>query len=1700
MHSPNPMFPSSSVLMNSGFSPSSPTAWYLGYNPSLEGVSLDHKTQRGRQTIHRRAHSDFTGTPSRPDPSSSLGVHLATMTAPPDPASVEGLASGSQLNAHSRIPVSKRRYSHTSESGQSSPTSRANSSLGKQNANRPLPSKGSSALPKPKHKQTSPARRPRSAMRVTSPGTGDGRLSVQQAQKSPSLRANIIAPPPKISPPLRSSRPRLPVSTASTAASRAKMAEKFNPVPNQSRGTRYSNRHSQRPPELKNIDLEARRQRITQAFNKSLKEEERKEELAAERRRKALEKGRLDQKQKQEAQELDLANPMVQGMPAVVINGPETEDENEKIVYRTPAEEVIPEDHALKIDTRGATKVLSADAIDDADLPILGLPANRSGSENAQVKSQSPSGPLEAETDPLSAMTAETDSTNIENEPQAEFTMPKPSDRTILSQIMQMRSSSPVAPPVLNHSKSVEDTSELADQESIQIMLRSTQYFEDKPAMQEDGLDVVNDQPQLSADSQDRCSTSSWTSSIRDRSSLDGYLEPIVEASPDFHNVRAACQTSTSTPGSNHPNGWSPAPFAAQETARSTMASDAYTTVNIVLQQHLSSPVVNRDLVDDIYRKVLHRSPELTDRGGWDTERITQLCLEELAYHNDDGSWDMPTHLDVRKSESVKSKEDAGEEHDDHDNEPNMLYNQDEERHESDYDDEHVGYVSQIESKRDKYRASLMSADEFEYTSPSVGDWMDFGELGTPAGEVADVAPPLPPKDEVYQQDREGAGTPKAYERRIALQKEIAERGLGLAFRSPSRDAITQSQSLPLRPPSHSPPPRPSTALNSTERETARTSSPSIYASQPPSSVFSSTFPNHPPKRMVSLTRIASSRPETPISASAKSSAETGPAWDDRPSFEQSSLNTSSKRSSPSPEQRRLNKRRHVIKELIDTEASFGRDLKVIDDIYKGTSSSCLDLSTDDIKILFGNSEQIVQFSTSFLDTLKQAGKPVYVMPKSQRFQSRRGSRRGSHTTSASTSATAISDDQGSVHDSDRSDLDKDRQTLIGEAFKVHMEDMERVYTEYLRNHDAANKKLQALQQNPKVEIWLRECRQWASDLTSAWNLDSLLVKPVQRILKYPLLLTHLLDSTPDDHPDHNALKDALRELTEVSIRINEMKKHAELVEQVLSRKRKDSDVKSGLSKAFGRRTEKLKQHVGISELFEDKDYNSLKDRYSENLTQLFIVSRDVKEYQSSVVKETRRINEFAAAVDRWIDVHHSAFPELDSKWRQFAMAIRDVIAIGLPEHLAAIQKSVVDPMQSAAKMLETILKDPRGLLQKRDKKSIDFARFKNLKDRGEKLDKKTVERMEQWEALNREAKGRMSKLIDLTGSMVESCLLSFVQIQSTWLNIWRRKLSTTVGVIAADITQIERDWQQDYDYQEASALSLGICNGSLLADAVNMVSFLTPSTTLNGDDSPRQSSWNSSKNRSISLNSDGSPALLTEPTKRYSGSFTASPVVESHYDKPTPAQINGRMRTTSALSGRGVKTPEINTRSPSVPFHTTTPSNARPSNSAERSLTQSPPPPRLSIDAPSPSLSIGPITSSSPITRPASASTFFSASAAPGQPSPTPAEHTSTVFSSAMPMSDTPQHVASPVPQSPVPEDEMDVLFLVASVYEFNIDRARREAGFPYLTYVAGEIFDVVAEKGELWLARNQDDPTHQVGWIWNKHFARLPGAGPKG
>ncbi|XP_074836036.1 rho guanine nucleotide exchange factor 17 [Carettochelys insculpta] len=62
--------------------------------------------------------------------------------------------------------------------------------------------------------------------------------------------------------------------------------------------------------------------------------------------------------------------------------------------------------------------------------------------------------------------------------------------------------------------------------------------------------------------------------------------------------------------------------------------------------------------------------------------------------------------------------------------------------------------------------------------------------------------------------------------------------------------------------------------------------------------------------------------------------------------------------------------------------------------------------------------------------------------------------------------------------------------------------------------------------------------------------LSDLMIKPVQRIPRYELLVKDLLKHTPEDHPDHPFLLDAQRNIKQVAEKINKGMKSAEEVER----------------------------------------------------------------------------------------------------------------------------------------------------------------------------------------------------------------------------------------------------------------------------------------------------------------------------------------------------------------------------------------------------------------------------------------------------------------------------------------------------------------------------------------------------------------------
>lgn len=208
--------------------------------------------------------------------------------------------------------------------------------------------------------------------------------------------------------------------------------------------------------------------------------------------------------------------------------------------------------------------------------------------------------------------------------------------------------------------------------------------------------------------------------------------------------------------------------------------------------------------------------------------------------------------------------------------------------------------------------------------------------------------------------------------------------------------------------------------------------------------------------------------------------------------------------------QPRIRKKFNLIRELIETEEVFATDMAVVLDIYARRLSGERFfgfVGREDMLSLFSNTEQILLLSRQFCSILRQIVNPYVFEVKENRDQ-----------------------------------MLADVETRVGSAIKDYIPALEAAFQIYC-NHNKVQMetfvKIKVLA-CPTIDRWLWECFEDSKALTSAWTLDSLLIKPVQRLLKYPLLVKGLLETTPINHPDYPNLCDAVQGLQACADRIND--------------------------------------------------------------------------------------------------------------------------------------------------------------------------------------------------------------------------------------------------------------------------------------------------------------------------------------------------------------------------------------------------------------------------------------------------------------------------------------------------------------------------------------------------------------------------------
>ncbi|XP_030007850.1 T-lymphoma invasion and metastasis-inducing protein 1 isoform X1 [Sphaeramia orbicularis] len=226
-------------------------------------------------------------------------------------------------------------------------------------------------------------------------------------------------------------------------------------------------------------------------------------------------------------------------------------------------------------------------------------------------------------------------------------------------------------------------------------------------------------------------------------------------------------------------------------------------------------------------------------------------------------------------------------------------------------------------------------------------------------------------------------------------------------------------------------------------------------------------------------------------------------------------------------------KLRKVICELVETERTYVKDLNCLIGRYLTPLQKETFLTQDELDVLFGNLPEMVEFQVEFLKTLEDGTRLVPDLEKLER-------------------------------------VDQFKKILfsLGGSF-LYYADRFKIYSAFCASHTKVPKVLVKAKTDPDFKAFLDE-RNPKQQHSS--TLESYLIKPIQRVLKYPLLLKELYSLTDPDSEEHYHLDVAMKAMNKVASHINEMQKiHEEfgavfdqLITEQIGEKKEVADLSMG--------------------------------------------------------------------------------------------------------------------------------------------------------------------------------------------------------------------------------------------------------------------------------------------------------------------------------------------------------------------------------------------------------------------------------------------------------------------------------------------------------------------------------------------------------
>ncbi|KAM4809888.1 rho guanine nucleotide exchange factor 38 [Rhinophrynus dorsalis] len=457
---------------------------------------------------------------------------------------------------------------------------------------------------------------------------------------------------------------------------------------------------------------------------------------------------------------------------------------------------------------------------------------------------------------------------------------------------------------------------------------------------------------------------------------------------------------------------------------------------------------------------------------------------------------------------------------------------------------------------------------------------------------------------------------------------------------------------------------------------------------------------------------------------------------------------TSSAPASPTPDteemrRRKMEKRSKIIGELIQTEKDYLTDLELC---IKEVVQPLRDQHSEriDVDALFSNIESVCQISTKLVSLLEEA--ITNVEPEAQ---------------------------------------------VIGELFLEIKSPLEDVYKIYCYHNDEAHTVLESYEKDPELKQYLRLCTQALKKIyedqgkPNLLDMGSLMIKPIQRVMKYPLLLCELLNSTPQGHPDYRSLQHAFAAVRDINTNINELKRRKDLV---LKYRRVDEEesLKDKLSKlnihSITKKSKRVTSHLKIltgGEQVKDQIFNKEEKvfRSLEKTVRLCVknISYTLQHMQDAIP---------LAAVGA-TELQHVLREETQESNED--LCVQSNVGEQYEQLANKLDRLVCTPLSA----LHSMFPMPQKLIQKRYDKLLDYHSCLQKRAHAE-LDQARKD----YEALNAQLVEELQVFNKAARSVLSSCLYFFITVMKELFTVTMESCSNSADTftqLSANVNEVQQ-------------------------------------------------------------------------------------------------------------------------------------------------------------------------------------------------------------------------------------------------------------------------------------------------------------------